>query len=247
LDNFPTSLKLTVEEHLRRLNSRLRGGGRDLDLTIEADQTRTNNLLTLRTQDESATLVIPRIRQNEHGNLVIGDRNDRAVCPLMLVLDGKPQHMSYEAFVLAMLSLNMEEIFPEQGKRNQIDKILWGFVQGRGSLAVGLCQRFLNLRLLNALPLSGTPMQDWAMNHRLMIFDPVFNKLRPDEKLTYQRRKNELLFPWGSIGLSDGAAATKNYILQTDLRKNTAFGMRHHNPIRRRWSPLPPQSWRNAG
>ncbi|MBD3261299.1 MAG: hypothetical protein GF334_06375, partial [Candidatus Altiarchaeales archaeon] len=238
METFPTTLKLTFEDHLRRLNSRLRGGGKSLEMTIEADETRINHLLTLRTKEENATLVFPKIRRNECGNLVLGDRNDRVVCPLMLVLDGKPQHISYEGFILSMLSLNMEELFPEQGKRNQIDKILWGFVQGRGRLAAGLCQRFLNLRLFNALPLSGTPMQDWAMNHRLMIFDPVFDKLRPDEKLAYQKRKNELLFPWGSIGLSDGAAATENYILQEDLRKRTAFGMRHHNPIRNLYSTL---------
>lgn len=238
MENFPTILKLTFEDHLRRLNSRLRGGGKALDLTIEAEETALNSVVTLRTKDETASLVVPRVRKNKCGNLVIGDRNDRAVCPFMLVLDGQPQHVSYEQLILAMLSLNMEELFPEQGKRNQVDKILWAFTQGRGRLAVALCQRFLNLRLFNALPLSGTSMQDWAMNHRMMIFDPIFDKLRPDETLEYQRRKNELLFPWSSIGLSDGAAATRNYILQQDLKKYTAFGIRHHNPIRNLYSTL---------
>jgi len=147
-------------------------------------------------------------------------------------------HVSYEQLISIFLSSNIEELFPEQGKRNFLDKILYGFFKGRGRLAMSLCQRFLNLNLFNALPLSGTPMQDWAMNQRLMIFDSVFGTLRPEEKLAYQRRKNELLFPWSSIGLSDGAAAVKNYILQVELRKQTAFGVRHHNPIRNLYSTL---------
>lgn len=238
MENFPTTLKLTFEDHLRRLNARLRGAGKALHLSVETETTEMNHHLTLRTPEEKAALVIPRMRQNQYGNWVIGDRNDRVVCPFMVVFDGQPQHISYEQLVLAFLGRNVEDLFPEQGKRNQIDKILWAFTQGRGRLAMSLCQRFLNLRLFNALPLSGTPMQDWAMNHRLMIFDPVFDRLRPDEKLEYQRRKNELLYPWSSIGLSDGAAATRNYILQEDLKKYTAFGLRHHNPIRNLYSTL---------
>lgn len=238
MDNFPTILKLTFEDQLQRLNSRLRGGGKTLELTVGAEETQLNTVITLRSHAEKATLVIPRMRKNQYGNLVIGDRNDRVACPLMVVLDGKPQHLSYETMVFTMLSANVEELFPEQGKRNQIDKILWAFTQERGRLATSLCQRFLNLKLFNALPLTGTPMQDWAMNHRMMIFDPIFDTLRPDEKLEYQRRKNELLFPWSSIGISDGAAATNNYILQEDLKKYTAFGIRHHNPIRNLYSTL---------
>jgi hypothetical protein len=220
------------------MNSRLRGSGKALDMTIEVREDDLNTFVDLRVSGELGTLVIPRVRKNQYGNYVIGDRNDRAVCPFMVVLDGVPQHISYEKMIIAMLSLNMEDIFPQQGKKNQIDKILWAFAQDRGRLAVGQCQRFLNLQLFNALPLSGTSMQDWAMNHRMMIFDPVFDTLRPDEKLEYQRRKNELLHPWGSIGLSDGAAATRNYILQQDLRQYTAFGTNHHNPIRNLYSTL---------
>ncbi len=207
-------------------------------MVIEVREDDYNFYLAFRTSDAKATLVIPRPRRNEFGNLVLGDRSDRVVCPFMVVVNGQPQHVGYEELISMLLSSNIEELFPEQGKRNFVDKILFGFLKGRGRLAVSLCQRFLNLTLFNALPLSGTPMQDWAMNRRLMIFDPVFDKLRPDEKLEYQRRKNELLFPWSSIGLSDGAAAVKNYILEGDLRQYTAFGIRHHNPIRNLYSTL---------
>lgn len=236
--NFSIALKETVEENLRRLNSRLRGGGRSLDLTIESREDEFSHFLTLRTKDETGVLVLPRLRKNKFGNLVIGDRNERSMCPFMVVVNGQPQHVTYEQLIKIFLSYNIEELFPEQGKRNFFDKMLWGFLSKRGRLSVNLCQRFLNLNLFNALPLSGTPMQDWAMNHRLMIFDPIFNKLRPEEKLAYQKRKNELLFPWSSIGLSDGAAAVKNYILQVDLKKYTAFGTRHHNPIRNLYQTL---------
>jgi hypothetical protein len=242
--NFPTLLQETLREHLRRFNSRMKASNRALDLTVESSQTDHDTRLRLRAvgttvfEVESATLIVPRPRKNEFGNWVIGDRNDRALCPFMMVSNGQPQHVSYEQLVLHLLSSNIEELFPGQGQRNHFDKILWAFSQKRGRLGVNLCQRFLNQALFNALPLSGTSMQDWAMNHRLMIFDPVFDKLRPEEKLDYQRRKNELLFPWSSIGLSDGAAAVNNYILQTDLKQYTAFGNRHHNPIRNLYSTL---------
>lgn len=235
---FPLFLKATVEEHLRRMNGRLRNGGKAIDLTTEAWEDSENHYLRFRTADETATLVIPRARKNEFGNWVIGDRNERALCPFMLVLDGEPRHITYEQLIAVLVASNVEMLYPEQGKRNQLDKILWGFASKRGRLAVAMCQRFLNQTLFNALPLSGTPMQDWAMNHRLMIFDPIFEKLRPEEKLAYQKRKNELLYPWSSIGLSDGAAAVKNYILQVDLKQFTAFGLHHHNPIRNLYSTL---------
>jgi hypothetical protein len=238
LENLPTFLKLTVRDHLRRFNSGLRGGGRSLDITTDVREDDLNCYLGFRTREERASLVIPKPRKDEFGNVVVGDRNIRAVCPFMVVINGQPQHVTYEGLVSVLVSCNIEELFPEQGKRNFLDKILFGFGRNRGRLAVNLCQRFLNRNLFNALPLSGTPMQDWAMNHRLMIFDSVFNKLRPDEKLEYQRRKNELLFPWSSIGLSDGAAAVKNYILQADLREYTAFGVRHHNPMRNLYPTL---------
>jgi len=238
LETLPTFLKLTVDDYLRRLNSGLRGGGRSLELSTGVREDGLNYYLEFRAQDENASLVIPKLRKDQFGNLVIGDRNDRAMCPFMIVINGQPQHVTYDGLVSILLSCNIEELFPEQGKRNFLDKILFGFARQRGRLAVNLCQRFLNLNLFNALPLSGTPMQDWAMNHRLMIFDPIFGTLRPDEKLQYQQRKNELLFPWSSIGLSDGAAAVKNYILQADLRKYTAFGTRHHNPMRNLYSTL---------
>lgn len=245
--DLPTYLLETAETFLRRHNSRMRGAGRDLTLSVAVREDDFNIFLDFHGEKEKASIVLPKTRRNEFGNLVIGDRNDRALCPFMIVQNGQPAHMSYEQLIGALLSTNIEELFPQQGKRNFLDKILFGFQNGRGRLAVSLCQRFLNLNLFNALPLSGTPMQDWAMNRRMMILDPVFNTLRPDEKLEYQRRKNELLFPWTSIGLSDGAAAVNNYILQDELRKFTAFGLRHHNPIRNLYSTTgmkgPEQPW----
>ncbi len=238
MGNLATSLTTAFEEHLRRLNSRLRGSDRSLDLSVTAREDDFNLCLSLQAEKESATLIIPRVRNDKFGNLVVGDRNDRVLCPFMVVINGQPQHVTYEQLIEILVASNIEELFPEQGKRNFVDKILWGFANSRGRLSTSLCQRFLNLNLFNALPLAGTPMQDWAMNHRLMILDPVFNKLRPDEKLEYQKRKNELLYPWSSIGLSDGAAAVNNYILQVDLKRYTAFGSKHHNPIRNLYSTL---------
>ncbi len=237
METFPAFLELLVKDRLSRLNKGLRGGGEDrvLELSVETREDDTSLYLQLRAKGDQATLIIPRVRINEFGNTVVGDRHDRVLCPFMVVLNGQPQYVTYEQLVTILFSENIEELFREQGKRSFVDKILRGFLHGRGRVATNLCQRFLNQAVFNALPLSGTPMQDWVMNRRLMILDPVFGTLRPDDKLEYQRRKNELLHPWGSIGLSDGAAATKNYILQADLKKYTAYGM-HHNPIRNLYS-----------
>ncbi len=239
MDALPTYLHLIATEAVTRLNSGLRGGGRHLDLKIETEQDETNYFLTFRSTDEKGTLVIPRAIKNKYGNTILGDSNcHRALCPFMIVTNGQAQHVSFDELISVLLSENIEELFPAQGKRSFLNKILHGFLDERGQLAVSMCQRFLNLTLFNALPLSGTPLQDWAMNRRLMIFDPIFEKLPPADKLEYQIRKNELLHPYSSIGLSDGAAATRNYILEDDLKKYAAFGCHHHHPIRNLYSTL---------
>ncbi|KKL80966.1 hypothetical protein LCGC14_1999500, partial [marine sediment metagenome] len=165
--DLQTYLLETAETFLRRHNSRMRGAGRALDLSITVREDDFNVFLEFRGEKQKSSLILPKARRNEFGNLVIGDRNDRALCPFMIVQNGQPAHVSYEQLIGALLSTNIEELFPQQGKRNYIDKILFGFQSGRGRLAVSLCQRFLNLNLFNALPLSGTPMQDWAMNRRM--------------------------------------------------------------------------------
>ena len=123
MNKFATILKLTVEDHLRRMNSRLRGAGKALELSVDVREDALNICVELHVKDQTGTLVIPRLRENQYGNYVIGDRSERAVCPFMVVLDGTPQHITYEKMILAMLSLNMEDIFPTQGKRNHVDKI----------------------------------------------------------------------------------------------------------------------------
>jgi len=238
LETFARFLLEDLETRIRRMNARLRGGGQALEITTEVQENEYTLRLVLRTKDEKGSLVIPKSRKDEHGNQIIGDQNHRTLCPFMVIVDGAPRHKSYSQMIAFMLGSNLEQLFPEQGKRSHLDKILYGFLKGNGRLATSLCQRFLNQNLFNMLPLSGTPLQDYAMNRRLMIFDPIFATLNPEDKLAYQTRKNELLHPWGSIGLSDGAAATNNYILQDDLRRYTAFGSAHHNPLRNLYSTL---------
>ena len=143
MENLPTFLKLTVADCLRRFNSGLRGGGRSLEMTTAVREDECNFYLDFRTCDEAATLVIPRARKNEFGNIVLGDRNDRTLCPFMVVVNGQPRHVTYDELVSIFLSCNVEELFPEQGKRNFIDKMMFGFLRKRGRLAVNLCQRFL--------------------------------------------------------------------------------------------------------
>ena len=117
MESLPIFLKQTAEIHLGRLNAGLRGGGRSLDLAISAGEDEWNSYLSFAGRDEKAALVIPRLRRDKVGNLVIGDRNDRAMCPFMIVTEGQPRHTSYDELVATFLSCNIEELFPMQGRK----------------------------------------------------------------------------------------------------------------------------------
>ena len=121
-----------------------------------------------------------------------------------------------------------------------LHKIIKSFASGFVSYMVSATQRLLN-DIVNIMPLHETDMNSWAMNHRLVVIDPVFDFISdPNEKLEYQVAKNKKYyakFGWTAIGLSDGVLATKNYLMTTDLRKLTPFGQ-HHNPQRNLYSTL---------
>ena len=101
-------------------------------------------------------------------------------------------------------------------------------------------QRTLN-SIINRYPLHETYMNSFAMNNRLIIIDPEFDALsNPKDQHDYQLRKADKYFDrgWTTMGLSDGVLAGKNYILTTNLKRFSPFGLNYHNPQRNLYSTL---------
>jgi len=121
-----------------------------------------------------------------------------------------------------------------------IQRVINSFQYGNAPTIIYNLQRAVN-EVVNKMPLHETYLNSWVMNRRLIMVDPEFDDLNsPAERLEYQVQKNRTYFHkgWTSIGLSDGVLADKNYILTTDIRKLTPFGMRFHNPGRNLYSTL---------
>ena len=119
-----------------------------------------------------------------------------------------------------------------------LQRVINSFQYSNTATIVYSLQRAIN-EVVNRMPLHETNMNSWVFNHRLFIVDPDFDEIMdPAERLAYQVRKNKDYFNrgWTSIGLSDGSLADKNYILTTDTRKLTPFGIRYHNPGRNLYS-----------
>ena len=121
-----------------------------------------------------------------------------------------------------------------------LQQMIFAFDNGNPSITAYRFQRAIN-EIINRMPLHTTALNSWVMNRRLIIIDDEFDELRsPKECLDYQVNKARKYFckGWTSIGLSDGALASKNYILTKELRALSPFGQRYHNPQRNLYSTL---------
>lgn len=121
-----------------------------------------------------------------------------------------------------------------------LQQMIYGFCNGNASIIANRFQKAIN-EVVNKLPLHETMLNSWVMNQRLIIIDPEFDEIKsPTVRLEYQRKKAEKYFGygWTALGLSDGVLADKNYILKTDVRRLSPFGMRFHNPQRNLYSTL---------
>ena len=121
-----------------------------------------------------------------------------------------------------------------------LQQVIYGLRNGNASIVIYRLQKAIN-EVVNKMPLHETVMNSFIMNNRLIIIDPAFDELRsPESRLAYQVEKARKYFDkgWTSIGLADGGLADKNYILKTDLRKLSPFGICYHNPQRNLYSTL---------
>lgn len=186
----------------------------------------------------SVSIPLPKITDNELNLLVSGDVV-RVLCDYWLEREQK--RLSYHGVIETLFCEDVNVIKSSMWSGSpMIHKIVKSFDRGQVAYMVSNMQRLIN-DVVNVMPLYETDMNAWAMNHRLIIIDPVFDTIvDPNDKLEYQTRKNLKYYEkygWTSIGLSDGVLADKNYLLTTDLRLLTPFSQ-HHNPQRNLYSTL---------
>jgi len=156
-------------------------------------------------------------------------------------LEEKQEELSYLQVIEKLLLDDVNVIFPHiESGTPMVAKIARSFKNNQVSYMVMSTQRLID-EIVNTMPIHETDMNTWAMNHRIIIIDPEFNRLQdPNKRLEYQVEKNRKYyqkFGWTAIGLSDGVLADKNYLLDLDMRRITPFGM-FHNPQRNLYSTL---------
>lgn len=196
--------------------------------------------LTFRKGTTNQSLHIPLPVINEKG-LKLLQNNDvtRVVCDYWIEVEQK--RLTYLDVVERLVIEDVNSVMPHlESGTSLMHKIVRGFNQDCMPYMASRLQNLIN-EVVNTMPLHETDMNTWAMNHRLIIIDPVFSQINdPNHRLDYQVAKNEKYyerFGWTSIGLSDNVLADSNTILTTDLRKLTPFGL-HHNPQRNLYSTL---------
>jgi len=196
--------------------------------------------LTFSKDDVSKSLTIPLPTITEKGlDLLRNGDVVRVLCDFWLERDQK--RLNFHQIMENLLCEDVNAIMPAQMSGSPlIHKIVKSFDREQVSYMVSATQRLIN-EVVNSMPLHETDMNSWAMNHRLIVIDPVFEFINdPNERLDYQVEKNRKYyeaFGWTAIGLSDGVLADKNVILTTNLRNLTPFSQ-YHNPQRNLYSTL---------
>jgi len=227
---FKATLAFKLSCILANLNKYRRDN--PLNVVLDADERGDKLVLLFVSDTDSHSISLPIPYKDGYGNLVIGDRVVRAVGTWM---HADKEYGYWELFSW-MLTGRIETAFPNVSKRSQLERLVVSLDNGTAPLTFRSLQELIN-GVINDLPLAGTPMEAWAMCHRVCIIDPTFKSLAPAAALKYQQELNRKLFPWTSIGLSDSGMVNNN-LLKTDLRCYTPFGLRHHNPMRNLYSTL---------
>jgi hypothetical protein len=212
----------------------------DFRITLDVEQKFDTLWLTFSKDEQRHTVTIPLPYLRNGVALITQNEVERAICNYYLVERGTI--IDYISAISLIICGDPTGLIPEHLVKGTpfIQRIINSFQYGNAPTITYNLQRAIN-EIVNKMPLHETDLNSWVMNHRLIIVDPAFDELRsPAEKLEYQIAKNKRFFHegWTSIGLSDGVLADRNYILTTDIRKLTPFGIRFHNPGRNLYSTL---------
>ena len=235
LDRRTNQLIINVGAEFNRINIITQAG---VDMNIEM----VDHVLWIkfRRGDTEKCLQIPLPTVGKNG-IEFLKNNDviRSLCDFWL--EREQQKLNYHQIIESLLCEDVNVIMPlKMSGSPMVHKVVKSFDRNRVVYMVNETQRLIN-DVVNIMPLHETDMNSWAMNHRIIIIDPVFDHIAdPNEKLEYQVDKNKKYyakFGWTAIGLSDGVLADKNYLLTTNLRDMTPFGQ-YHNPQRNLYSTL---------
>lgn len=230
MDSFKAALSFKFGCILANLNKYRR----DNPLHVVYKITEKNNRLWIRfyggKNSQSISLPIPDY--DAYDNYVLGQRVVRSVGTWY---HGEKEY-TYWKLMAWLLTGRIETAFPNVSKRSQLERLILSFDSESAPLTFRSFQDMVD-GIINKLPLTGTPMETWAMCNRMVILDPSYDSLPPAEALEYQKDINKKFFPWSSIGLSDSGMVNNN-LLKTDLRCFTPFGVKHHNPMRNLYQTL---------
>lgn len=176
----------------------------------------------------------------ENGVLLI-KHNDvkRSVCNYLFEPSGEITDY------LSIISKVIFELCPEfvpmylQKQVPFIYQLATGIKWGTVAITIKNLQSTIN-SVVNDYPLHKTSMNSFVINQRLVIIDKEFPSGDPKLRHAYQLAKADKYFDkgWTTMGLSDGVLSAKNYILTTDLRRLSPFGLNYHNPQRNLYSTL---------
>ncbi len=239
ISEFTGRVQKDLFNRIKRINIR-RGGVLDTIKIGVKIITRNRNMIVRfenRDSEEIQELFIPMPWKEDNGLVKIGNRVQRAVCKW--IIEGDSKIYSYLDIIYIMLTCGADHPINDNKITKCLnEKIILGFCNEDYS-GLNEAQRRIN-DLTSQLPLHEKDMLTWAMNRRVMVIDPIFSSLSPDQTLEYKVNQSKKYFNlgWSLIGLSDSALATKNYLLMEDLKKYTPYGLRHHNPQRNLYQTL---------
>lgn len=229
MERFKLAVLLKTETILANLNKYRRQS--PLKVALKMEEQGRSLWLHFSGEEKSQSLCFEMPYRDEYGNYVIGDRVKRAV--------GTWHHQDteydYWSLLCWIMTGRIETAFPVS-RRSQLERLLLSFDSEQTALHFRSLQDMVD-GIVNKLPLTGTPMETWAMCNRVVFLDPTFDSLTPEKALEYQKEANKRFFPWTSIGLSDSGMCNNN-LLKVDLRAYTPFGVKHHNPMRNLYQTL---------
>lgn len=237
IDNLIASIS---KQFYNRAVIEVQNGGGTPNVTLK--QSILDNILWLQFTGAqtsiSVTIPLPFI-ENEI-SFIKNNEVVRATCNYWIEKD--QAELDYIAIMYNIVCANASNLISSDLVKGYpfLQQVIYSFKNGNPAIIAYRFQRAIN-EIVNSMPLHTTNLNSWVMNKRLIVIDEEFDKINsPDVCLAYQVNKAKKYFDkgWTSIGLSDGALATKNYILTTELRKLSPFGPRYHNPQRNLYSTL---------
>jgi hypothetical protein len=240
---FEQKFTSLVEGIKTQFNYRVVGTGIHIkeDTSLKIIENKTNIILDFINKDKNYPVNIPKPFIDKGVSLIESAKILRPTC--LYLHEQTQKQFDYVDCIYEILLGNTSMIIPKNIYPNAtsvMQYIKYGYDNDSLEFTIYKIQKLIDYVVHN-LPLHTTYMKSWVINRKIHIIDNYFDIITsPEEKHIYQVEKNKKYFDrgWSSLGLSDGSLANHNYILTTDLRKLTPFGVNFHNPQRNLYSTL---------